>query len=103
MGNESYIYESEIKLPSIVWMFQNIYEYKPTKVVKSRNVPKKVIAFFLEKRTILQLLLQTLENRTVDTDWYTLICLPEVIGGNNVNQRSHSTTPSDNIKLLIRA
>ncbi|CAH1981042.1 unnamed protein product [Acanthoscelides obtectus] len=47
---------------SAVWVFQG--EENPTKVIRSRNVSKKVVATF---------------QSTVTVDWYTTICLPKVI------------------------
>ncbi|CAH1995216.1 unnamed protein product [Acanthoscelides obtectus] len=48
-----------------VWVFQG--EEKPTKVIRSRSVSKKMVATFVSKQ------------RTVTADWYTTICLPKVI------------------------
>ncbi|CAH1979967.1 unnamed protein product [Acanthoscelides obtectus] len=62
-GDESWIYcyEPEDKRQSAVWVFQG--EEKPTKVIRSRSVSKKMVATFV----------------TVTADWYTTICLPKVI------------------------
>ncbi|CAH1971777.1 unnamed protein product [Acanthoscelides obtectus] len=69
-GDESWIYcyEPENKRQSAVWMFQG--EEKPTKVIRSRSVSKKM-------RHIATIPLD--EQRTVTADWYTTICLPKVI------------------------
>ncbi|CAH2014056.1 unnamed protein product [Acanthoscelides obtectus] len=57
-----YCYEPENKRQSAVWVFQG--EEKPTKVIRSRSVSKKMVATF---------------QITVTADWYTTICLPKVI------------------------
>ncbi|CAH2002225.1 unnamed protein product [Acanthoscelides obtectus] len=63
-GDESWIYcyEPENTRQSAVWVFQG--EEKPTKVIRSGSVSKKMVATF---------------QRTVAADWYTTICLPKVI------------------------
>ncbi|CAH1963210.1 unnamed protein product [Acanthoscelides obtectus] len=53
---------------SAVWVFQG--EEKPTKVIRSRSVSKKM-------QHIATIPLN--EQRTVTADWYTTICLPKVI------------------------
>ena len=78
-GNETWIYsyESECK-QSTVWVFQN--EPILTKVVRSRSAAKKMIAcFFLFILDMWQPWLQRIEGGSVNTNWYTTICLPEVI------------------------
>lgn len=88
-GDESWIYsyEPETKQQSTVWVFQN--EPKPTKVVRSRSVSKRMIACFFGKTGhVATVALE--DRRTVNADWYTSICLPEVIAEirrNNVNRR----------------
>lgn len=58
-------------------MFQD--EPKPTKIVRSRSASKKMIAAFFSITGHVATI--ALENRrTVNADWYTTICLPEVIG-----------------------
>ena len=77
-GDESWIYsyEPESKRQSSVWVFQS--ELKPTKVVRSRSVSKKMVASFVAKSGHVATI--ALENqRTVNAQWYTTICLPEVI------------------------
>ncbi|CAH2007705.1 unnamed protein product [Acanthoscelides obtectus] len=61
-GDESWIccYEPENKRQSAVWVFQG--EEKPTKVIRSRSVSKKMAATF---------------KITVTADWYTTIFLPK--------------------------
>ncbi|CAH1962912.1 unnamed protein product [Acanthoscelides obtectus] len=46
-------------------------EEKPTKVIRSRSVSKKMLATFVSKAGHIQ--------STVTADWYTTICLPKVI------------------------
>ncbi|CAH1991501.1 unnamed protein product [Acanthoscelides obtectus] len=63
-GDKSWIYcyEPENKRQSAVWVCQG--EEKPTKLIRSRGVSKKMVATF---------------QRIVTADWYTIICLPIVI------------------------
>lgn len=77
-GDESWIYsyEPENKRQSSVWVFQG--EEKPTKVIRSRSVSKKMVATFVSKAGhVATIPLQ--DQRTVTADWYTTICLPQVI------------------------
>jgi len=77
-GDESWIYsyEPDSKTQSTVWSFVN--EPKPTKVTRSRSVSKKMVASFIAKSGHVATI--CLEDRkTVNADWYTTICLPEVI------------------------
>lgn len=77
-GDESWIYsyEPENKRQSAVWVFQD--EPKPTKVIRSRSVSKKMVATFVSKAGhVATIPLQ--DQRTVTADWYISICLPEVI------------------------
>ncbi|KAG7308967.1 hypothetical protein JYU34_004823 [Plutella xylostella] len=77
-GDESWIYsyEPERKHQSAVWVFEG--EVKPTKVIRSRSVSKKMVASFVSKTGhVATIPLQ--EQRTVTADWYTTVCLPEVV------------------------
>lgn len=77
-GDESWIYsyEPERKHQSTVWVFDD--EVKPTKVVRSRSVSKKMVASFISKKGhVATIPLQ--EQRTVTADWYTKVCLPEMM------------------------
>ncbi|CAH1995657.1 unnamed protein product [Acanthoscelides obtectus] len=66
----------ETQKNSAVWVFQG--EEKPTKVIRSRSVSKKMVATFVSKAgRIAKIPLN--EHRTVTADWYTTICLPKVI------------------------
>lgn len=88
-GDETWIYsyEPDSKTQSTVWTFVN--ELKPTKVTRSRSVSKKMVASFVAKSGHVATI--CLEDRkTVNADWYTTICLPEVIAElrkNNLNRR----------------
>ncbi|GFS95404.1 uncharacterized protein NPIL_598891 [Nephila pilipes] len=72
-----YAYEPETKQQSTVWVFQD--EAKPTKVVRGRSTSKQMIAcFFGINGHVATVELE--QRRTVNSEWYTTICLPEVIG-----------------------
>ncbi|GFT01071.1 putative DD34D transposase [Nephila pilipes] len=72
-----YAYEPETKQQSTVWVFQD--EAKPTKVVRGRSTSKQMIAcFFGINGHVATVALE--QRRTVNSEWYTTICLPEVIG-----------------------
>ncbi|CAH1999392.1 unnamed protein product [Acanthoscelides obtectus] len=70
-GDESWIYcyEPENKRQSAVWVFQG--EEKPTKVIRSRSVSKKMVAPFVSKAGHIATIPLT-EQRTVTADWYTV-------------------------------
>ncbi|TLO45018.1 transposase [Acinetobacter baumannii] len=77
-GDESWIYayEPETKNQSRVWVFEN--ELKPTKIVRSRSVAKKMVATFVSKTGHVTTI--PLEGqRTVNAEWYASICLPQVV------------------------
>ncbi|CAH2016793.1 unnamed protein product [Acanthoscelides obtectus] len=63
-------------LLTAVWVFQG--EEKPTKVICSRSVSKKMVATFVSKAGHIATIFLN-EQRTVTADWYTTICLPKVI------------------------
>ena len=76
-GDESWIYayEPETKNQSSVWVFEN--EEYPTKVVRSRSTSKQMVACFFTKTG--HVATMALENqKTVNSAWYTTICLPQV-------------------------
>lgn len=78
-GDESWIYayEPETKKQSTVWVFQD--ESNPTKVVRARSTSKQMVACFFGKTGhIATVPLE--QRRTVNSEWYTTICLPEVFG-----------------------
>lgn len=77
-GDESWIYsyEPETKQQSTVWVFQD--EANPTKVVRARSTSKQMVAcFFKITGHVATIPLQ--ERRTVNSEWYTTVCLPEVL------------------------
>jgi histone-lysine N-methyltransferase SETMAR len=88
-GDESWIYayEPERKGQSTVWIFQR--EENPTKVTRSRSTAKQMVACFFTKTGHVATV--ALENqKTVNSAWYTTICLPEVFGElrrNNAKRR----------------
>lgn len=76
-GDESWIYayEPERKGQSTVWVFQ--CEECPTKVTRSRSVAKQMVSCFFTKTGHVATV--ALENqKTVNSAWYTTICLAEV-------------------------
>ncbi|CAH1978124.1 unnamed protein product [Acanthoscelides obtectus] len=77
-GDKSWIYcyEPENKRQSAVWVFQG--EEKPTKVIRSRSVSKKVVTTFVSKAGHIATIPLNVQ-RTDTADWYTTICLPKVI------------------------
>ena len=105
-GDETWIYsyEPDNKTQSTVWSFVN--ELKPTKVTRSRSTSKKMVASFVSKSGHVATI--CLEDRkTVNADWYTTICLPEVIAElrkNNRNRRiilHHDNASSHTAKRTI--
>ncbi|CAH1995228.1 unnamed protein product, partial [Acanthoscelides obtectus] len=70
-GNSKNVYSI-----SAVWVFQG--EEKPTKVIRSRSVSKKMVATFVSKAGHIATI-RLNEQRTLTADWYTTICLPKVI------------------------
>lgn len=83
-GDESWIYsyEPESKTQSTVWSFIN--ELKPTKVTRSRSVSKKMVASFVAKSGHVATICLD-DRKTVNADWYTTVCLPEVIAERRKN------------------
>lgn len=78
-GDESWIYayEPETKNQSTVWVFQS--EENPTKVTRSRSTAKQMVAcFFTKTGHVATVPLE--KQKTVNSAWYTTICLPEVFG-----------------------
>lgn len=78
-GDESWIYayEPERKQQSAVWVFQD--EPNPTKVVRARSTSKQMVACFFRKTGhVATVPLE--ERKTVNSEWYTTICLPVVFG-----------------------
>lgn len=95
-GDESWIYayEPESKQQSTVWVFQD--DENPTKVIRARSTSKQMVACFFgilgHVATV-----PLVERRTVNSDWYTTVCLPEVFGEiRKTNGRRRITLHHDN-------
>lgn len=95
-GDESWIYayEPESKQQSTVWVFQD--EPNPTKVVRARSTSKQMIACFFGKTGhVATVPLE--QRRTVNSEWYTTICLPVVFQEiRKTNRRRRITLHHDN-------
>ncbi|CAH2013021.1 unnamed protein product [Acanthoscelides obtectus] len=79
-----YCYEPKNKRQSAVWVFKG--EEKPTKVIRSRSVSKKMVATFPLN-----------EQRTVTADWYMTIFLPKVINElRKINPEGRTILHQDN-------
>ncbi|CAH1989545.1 unnamed protein product [Acanthoscelides obtectus] len=63
-------------------------EEKPTKVIRSRSVSKKMVATFVSKAGHIATIPLN-EQRTVTVDWYTTICLPKYLTEENVELLDH--------------
>ena len=74
-GDESWIYayEPESKQQSTVWVLQD--EPNPTKVALAQSTSKQIIACFFGKTGHVAII-QLEQRRTVNSEWYTTICLP---------------------------
>lgn len=72
---ESWIYacEPETKQQSTVWVFQD--EPNPTKVVRARSTSKHMVAYFFGINGHVATV-PLVKRCTVDSEWYTTICLP---------------------------
>ncbi|CAH1991205.1 unnamed protein product [Acanthoscelides obtectus] len=75
-GNSKNVYSVVSGDESWIYLFQG--EKKPTKVIRSQSVSKKMVAEFVSKADHIATIPLN-EQRTVTTDWYTTICLPKVI------------------------
>ncbi|CAH1993667.1 unnamed protein product [Acanthoscelides obtectus] len=109
-GDESWIYcyKPEDKRQSAVWVFQG--EEKPTKVIRSRSIPKKMVATFVSKTGHIATIPLN-EQRIVTADWYTTICLPKnhperriILHQDNARSRTAQKTrqylTEENVELL---
>ncbi|GBP02676.1 hypothetical protein EVAR_70506_1 [Eumeta japonica] len=77
-GDETriYCYDPKTKQQSTVRLYR--HESKLTKVARERSSSKRMVASFFNKTG--HVLTVVLENcRTVNSDWYTIICFSEVI------------------------
>lgn len=70
-----YSYDPETKQQSTVWVFG--HEPPPTKVFRDKSVTKQMVAVFF-RRNGLVAVVPLLERKTVNADWYSTVCLPEV-------------------------
>ena len=68
----NYAYEPESKQQSTVWMFQD-----EPKVARARSISKQMIACFFGKTGHVAIV-PLEQRRTVNSEWYTTICLPVV-------------------------
>lgn len=85
-GDESWIYayDPETKQQSTVWVFQD--EPNPTKVIRSKSTLKQMVAcFFGINGHVATVPLE--DRKTVNSEWYTTICLPEVFEEIRKNNR----------------
>ncbi len=76
-GDETWIYQydPETKRQSSVWVFPG--DTAPQKVKRARSVGKQMIATFFSRSGHVSTV--ALEGqRTVNAEWYTTVCLPEV-------------------------
>ena len=106
-GDESWIYayEPESKQQSNVRVFLD--EPNPTKIDLTQSTSKQMIACFFGKTGHVAIVLQE-ERRTVNSEWYTTICLPVVfqeIGKTNRRRRItlHHDNASSNTSAQTRA
>ena len=77
--DESWIYahKPESKQQSTVWVFQD--EQNSTKVVRARSTSRQMVACFF-RTTGYVATVPLVQRRTINSEWYTTICLPEVFG-----------------------
>ena len=89
-----YAYELETKQQSTVRVFED--EPNPTKVVRGRSTLKQTVACFFGKTGhVATVPLE--QRRTVNSEWYTTICLPEVFGEiRKTNKRRRIIVHHDN-------
>ncbi|CAH1972456.1 unnamed protein product [Acanthoscelides obtectus] len=86
-------------------------EEKPTKVIRSRSVSKKMVATFVSKAGHIATIPLN-EQRTITADWYTTICLPRVItelrkiilhqdnASSHTAQKTRQYLTEENVELL---
>ena len=89
-----YAYEPENKQQSTVWPFQD--EPNPTKIARARSTSKQMNAcFFGKTRFVANVPLE--QRRSVNSEWYTTICLPVVFQEiRKTNRRRRITLHHDN-------
>ena len=89
-----YVYEPESKQQSTVLVFQD--EPNSTKVVSTRSTSKQMIACFFGKTGHVAIV-SLEQRRTVNSGWYTSICLPIVFQKiRKTNRRLRITLHYDN-------
>ena len=71
-----YAYDPETKQQSIVWVFED--EPNPTKIVRGRSTSKLMASFFFKTGHVATVPLE--HRRTVNSEWYTTICLSKNFG-----------------------
>jgi hypothetical protein len=82
-----YAYEPETKQQSTVWVYQD--EPNPTKVVRGRSTSKQMVTcFFGITGHVATVALE--QRRTINSEWYATICLPEVIQKFEKSRRGES-------------
>lgn len=89
-----YCYEPERKQQSCEWVFER--ENIPTKFRQKKSVGKQMIACFFSKSGHLATV-PLGEQKTVNSEWYTTICLPSVMEKIRVRRsKSHTILHHDN-------
>ncbi|CAH1974512.1 unnamed protein product [Acanthoscelides obtectus] len=102
-GDESWIYcyEPENKRQSAVWVFQG--EEKPTKVIRSRSVSKKMVATFVLKAGYIATIPLN-DQITATADWYTTICQKIILHQYNASshtaQKTRQYLTEENVEIL---
>lgn len=95
ISDETWIfsYEPETKEQSTDWVFQK--EVNPKKLVKQK---KMIVSFFSKTGHVATIALE--DCKSVNDDWYTTICLPEMIAEVRKNNAEHQIIlHHDNVRL----
>ncbi|CAH1995632.1 unnamed protein product [Acanthoscelides obtectus] len=77
-GNSKNVYSIVSSDESWIYCYESEIEEKPTRVIRSRSVSKKMVATFVSKAGHIATIPLN-EQRTVTANWYTTICLPKVV------------------------
>ncbi|CAH1974498.1 unnamed protein product [Acanthoscelides obtectus] len=95
-GDESWIYcyEPRNKRQSAVWVFQG--EEKPTKVIRSRSISKKMVVTFVSKAGHIAII-PLYEQRTVTAD---VIILHQDNASSHTAQKTRQYLTEENLELL---
>lgn len=93
-GDETWIYayDPETKQQSTVWVFDD--EPPPTKVVRSKSMDKQMVAVFF-RRTGIIAVIPVPKGKTVNAQWYTGVCLPQVF------EKLHEQRPSAGVRGIL--